>query len=135
MKPSNLLGTTPEQVEKLIKAGLNPDTADLHYSNSSPKSLPYTEDDISLRINSFSEATEMYSAAGVEPSVFFVLTPAWSIGALWEILYKSGIKYSPNTMAMDVNRLLTLLVNWVIQAIEQGKILPEFLTSAEASEE
>lgn len=125
MKLSNLIGTTPEQAEILIEAGLNPYTADLHYSNSSPKSLSYIEDHISLRINSFKEATEMYFAVGIEPSIFFILTPAWSIGALWEILYKSGIKYSPNTV--DVNQLLTLLINMVIQAIEQGQIPLEFL--------
>ena len=125
---TNILGTSLEQAEKLVNAGLNPDTADLHYSNEGVEN-----DDMTLRMETYKDAKVRYAI--IEFDLFFAYSPAWSIGALWNILYQSGLKYAPTTLTMDSRRLLDLLVVWVIDAINQGRISHEFLTSAEASEE
>ena len=125
---TNILGTSLEQAKKLIDAGLNPDTADLHYSNEGVENY-----DMTIRMETYKDAKVRY--ANIEFDLFFAYSPAWSIGTLWNILHQSGLKYAPTTLTMDSRRLLDLLVIWVIDALNQGRISQEFLTSAEASEE
>ena len=125
---TNILGTSLEQAEKLVNAGLSPDTADLHYSNEGVENY-----DMTIRMETYKEAKVRYAA--MEFDIFLAFTPAWSIGVLWNILHRSGLKYAPTTLTMDSRRLLDLLVIWVIDALNQSRINHEFLTSAEASEE
>ena len=131
---TNILGTSLEQAEKLVNAGLNPNRADLHYTNVSYKGPDY-EDGMILSNLPYNEAMKLYDETGFTSGLFFKCIPAWSLGALWNILYHSGIKYGPNTFTMDSQKLTNLLVIWVIDAINQGRISPEYLTSAEATEE
>ena len=132
MKQTHILGTTPEQVEKLLAAGLNPNTADLHYSNLSNISSIIVDDEATLRLQPYNEAKDRIENF-TEISVFMYIAPAWSVGSLWQILHDNGIHYSPNTLAMDSDRLLTLLVNWIVNAIKNNRINQEFLASPEAS--
>lgn len=69
--------TTVEQSKKLVKLGLNPDTADMHYFDR----LIHNVDDKRISLDSYSIALEhTYDANDI--------LPCWSLGALMDLMPK-----------------------------------------------
>ena len=127
--------TSQEQAKLLLDAGLSPDTADLHYSNGDFNDPFYLEDKASLKLLPYREAKKRYEEAGREVTVFFTYSPAWSLGALWQILNTNNLNYSPNTLAFSSSGLLNGLVSRVLYSIRYYGISQEYLTTKEATEE
>lgn len=124
MKDLGILCTTPEQSEKLLAAGINPNTANLHYANDHIEL-----NEMSLSFMPYKEAKHVYQQNGATENMFFKFIPAWSIGALWHILYESKVVLSPNTMTMSPKRLIKILTDHLIYSIECGYINPTFIAS------
>lgn len=49
--------------------------------------------------------------------------PAWSIGALWDILNRSELKFSPNTQFFNSEKLISGLVNTILYAIRAKTLI------------
>lgn len=122
------IGTTVEQSEKLIEAGLNPNTADLHYNNASYKGPNYN-DELILSNFPYTKAIELYRNTGFTESLFFKCIPSWSIGALWHILYSNKVVLSLNPMTISPEQLIELLVDHIVYSIEGGYLSPILLAS------
>lgn len=120
------LGTTIEQSEKLIKAGLSLDTADLHYNNASHRVQNY-EEVIALSNCPYTKALQLYQNMELTESLFFKCIPAWSISKLWDILHENRVNTTPSSTTMNSERLLEFLVNKVIYSINCGYIDKTFL--------
>ena len=120
------LGTTIEQSEKLIKAGLSHDTADLHYNNASHRGPNY-EEIMSLSNYPYTRALQLYQDTGFTENLFFKCIPAWSISKLWDILHENSVNTTPSSTTMNSERLLEFLVNKVIYSINCGYIDKTFL--------
>lgn len=83
------IATSIEQSKRLLAAGLNPESADMHYKNI----LPWTDKEPKYSaVPSAGSPTEAlkwfnngYTAAGKEPlSLLNFCFPAWSLSRLWD---------------------------------------------------
>ena len=92
-----MLTTTLEQSKRLVTAGMDCNTADFVYY---PDGKPH------LRPRNFN----------------VVNIPAWSMSALWDILYCTGVKYYDFSTADDSAAVIENLVEAVIRLVKSGQI-------------
>ena len=90
-------GTTPEQSERLIRAGLDKNTADMCYlkaKNNVNLLLPYYGGDTTI--------------------------PIWSMSCLWNILYTAGVHYYEYQTGDSVTKVIESLVEAVERLYKSG---------------
>lgn len=92
-----MLTTTIEQSKRLIDAGLNEITADfLFYMDGKPHMRP-----------------REFRRVGL---------PAWSMSALWDIIFSADVRYYDFSTAEDSAAVIETLVEAVIRLCKSGQI-------------
>lgn len=117
-----MIATSIEQSKRLLKAGLEPKSADMYYKNN----LPWTDKEprysAVLSDGSPAEALEWYNkgytAGGKEPlPLLHFCFPAWSLSALWDYIHNLDKTYDfPTTMSAD--ELIETLVSTICYRLE-----------------
>lgn len=86
--------TSIEQSKHLLKLGLNPETADMHYGNFCPKGLGYA-DAFGAGLSPYTEAVKTYETIkkqyhidDYKGIVAWEVLPCWSLGALIDLMPK-----------------------------------------------
>lgn len=79
-----MIATNLEQSERLIKAGIDPSTADMCYTNSSVKGTDYT-DEFELVPKTSEEVRAIYNEAYHEWDKHWKIIPSWSLSALLDV--------------------------------------------------
>ena len=115
MNTTHILGTSLDQAEFLVQIGLDPNTADMHYSNARAIKEDNPDLGLQLSLTPYSEVVDMTD------NLFFRVVPAWSTAKMYEILKKKGRrmndlgKYSPdgyNLIKYLVCELMHMIQNY-----------------------
>ena len=144
MKFNSQIATTIEQSKRLLELGLNPDTADLVYSNAS---LPYDKDVFQLVCRDYHALNESVNFE-ISP---FTFIPAWSLHRLidlcteyinidgyqdttyWFTMHKLDNKiiyendYNRWLYLGDGDNLFDTLIDCIDWLIKEGKFNTEYL--------
>ena len=80
-----MIATNLEQSNKIIELGIDPNTADMCYTNASVKGVNYT-DEFELTPRTPKEVKEIFDGAFHDWNKLWTIIPAWSLSALLNVL-------------------------------------------------
>ena len=103
LKFKSQICTTIEQSKRLLELGLNPETADMYYTNAS---LPFIKDDFHIVCKEYYQVDKEVNNE-ISP---FTFIPAWSLHRLIEM-------YVERYISCNIN-LKELTFDWLINEIE-----------------
>ena len=98
------IATTIEQSKKLIELGLNVDTADMNYCNSSYKGKDYIGE-WKLSLQSPKEAKDILDMSVTDWDTCWEIIPAWSLSALIELMPAYLITNGKRTTNIQMRKL------------------------------